>query len=379
MKSKNTNEIYDIKIEDQTLRLKLLAPLVTKNIKSYETLKKKFSGQKCNAIDCDFSAVSSYDTYLVVLILWIRDFTTKNGMKLKETGVTPDMERFISILDKKDHIAMAQREHHSMIFEYFNNIGSVIIVVFSDLRFFVTFLGDLIIKMLRMIVFPFGMRWKDFPFHFNQAGVNAVPIVLLIIFLIGVITGYQGALQLKRFGADIFIANLIGISISRELAPLMTAIIVAGRSGSAYAAEIGTMKVAEEVDALSTMGFDIVKFLVLPRVFAVMIAMPILTLLADVAGIAGGLLAAITTLNITVAGYMNQLQMSLGFTDVFTGIGKSIIFGFLISTVGCFRGLQVRGGAESVGRYTTASVVTGIFLIILSDALFTFIFQTLGI
>ena len=223
------------------------------------------------------------------------------------------------------------------------------------------------------------MRWRDFPNHFVNSGVNAVPITLLIVFLIGLISGYQGALQLTQVGADIFIADLIGISITRELAPLMTAILVAGRSGSAFAAEIGTMKVSEEIDALESMGFDPIRFLVMPRVMAVVFAMPILVLMTDLAGIIGGLVAGLTTLDITIAGYLNQLHRAIDFYDIFSGVGKGIVFGFLIATVGCFRGLQVSGGAESVGKFTTASVVTGIFLIIFSDALFTFIFQTLGI
>jgi phospholipid/cholesterol/gamma-HCH transport system permease protein len=223
------------------------------------------------------------------------------------------------------------------------------------------------------------MRWKDFPFQYLNAGVNALPIVVLIVFLIGLITAYQGAGLLQQFGADIYIANLVGLTITRELSPLMTAILVAGRSGSAFAAEIGTMKVSEEVDALNSMGYDPIRFLVMPRVFSVVFAIPFLTLVADLAGIIGGLFAAVTTLDISITGYLNQLQLSLNYYHVFTGVGKSMVFGFLIAAVGCFRGLQVRGGAESVGRYTTASVVTGVFLIILSDAVFTFLFQTLGI
>jgi phospholipid/cholesterol/gamma-HCH transport system permease protein len=258
-------------------------------------------------------------------------------------------------------------------------MGELFKIIFSDTTHFIEFLGEMLVKLLSLIIHPMRMRWRDFPFHFTNSGVNALPIVILIVFLIGVITGYQGAIQLQAFGADIYIANLIGISITRELAPLMTAILVAGRSGSAFAAEIGTMKVSEEIDALKSMGFDVVEFLVLPRVLSVMIAMPLLTLLADVAGIGGGLLMAVTTLNLTMVSYLNQLQAALSFGDIFSGIGKSIVFGFLIATVGCFRGFQVRGGAESVGRYTTASVVSGVLLIILADAVFSFIFQAVGI
>jgi len=202
---------------------------------------------------------------------------------------------------------------------------------------------------------------------------------VLIVFLIGLITGYQGALQLAQFGADIYIADLVGISITRELSPLMVAIIVAGRSGSAFAAEIGTMKVSEEIDALTTMGFDRMQFLVLPRVLAVTFAMPLLVIICDLAGIIGGLLAGLATLDITISSFLAQLNIALNYAHVFSGIFKSIVFGLLIATIGCFRGFQVQGGAESVGRYTTASVVSGVFLVILTDAIFVFLLSALGI
>ena len=223
------------------------------------------------------------------------------------------------------------------------------------------------------------MRWQDFPYHFTKAGVDALPIVVLIVFLIGVISGFQAAVQLHLVGADIYIADLIGISITRELAPLMTAILVAGRSGSAFAAEIGTMKVSEEIDALTSMGFDKMRFLVLPWVLAVICAMPFLVIIADVAGIAGGYLSAATSLHLTLSGYMNELRTAIDYGDILSGLWKSVVFGYLVATVGCFRGMQVKGGAESVGKYTTASVVSGVLLIIIADAIFTFFFRALGI
>jgi phospholipid/cholesterol/gamma-HCH transport system permease protein len=233
--------------------------------------------------------------------------------------------------------------------------------------------------MLYLLFHPRQSRLKDFSYHFTHAGVDALPIVVLIVFLIGFISGYQGAVQLHQFGADIYIADLIGISITRELGPLMTAILVAGRSGSAFAAEIGTMKVSEEIDALTSMGFDKIRFLVLPRVLAIICAMPILVIIADVAGIAGGYLSAATSLNITLTGYLNELRTAISYSDIFSGLWKSLVFGYLVGTVGCFRGMQVRGGAESVGKYTTSSVVSSILLIIIADGIFTFFFRALGI
>jgi len=209
--------------------------------------------------------------------------------------------------------------------------------------------------------------------------VSAVPIVSLIALLIGVILGYQGAVQLHRFGADIYLADLIAISVTRELGPLMTAIIVAGRTGSAFAAEIGTMKINEELDALQVMGIDFVRFLLLPRILAVVLTLPLLSVIADVAGIIGGLLTALTTLDFTISGYLLQTQQALNYAHVFTGIFKSVFFGFVIGIIGCFQGLRVSAGSTSVGRAATIAVVTSILLIIVLDAVFAVLFQVLGI
>ncbi|MFN3269439.1 MAG: MlaE family ABC transporter permease, partial [Candidatus Kapaibacteriota bacterium] len=222
-------------------------------------------------------------------------------------------------------------------------------------------------------------RWEDFPVLFLKNGVNALPIVSLILLLIGIISGYQGAIQLKQFGADIYIADLIGVSIVRELGPLMTAILVAGRSGSAFAAELGTMKVSEEIDALRSMGFEPFKFLILPRVFAVTLSIPLLTIFGNVAGILGGLISGLSILDITTAGYFTELQIAVDLGDLSSGLLKSIIFGYLVAGIGCFRGLQVKGGAEGVGTATTISVVSGIFAIIIADTIFTFIFDAIGL
>jgi len=302
----------------------------------------------------------------------------KKKIEFQVSGITKQMQYFINVLSPKTEKKEFYKKY-SLTYEYISNIGDKAKEIFSDGILFVEFLGNLIIRILSLFIWPKRMRWKDFPHHFTETGINAVPITILIVFLIGLISGYQAALQLSQVGADIFIADLVGISITRELAPLMTAILIAGRSGSAFAAEIGTMKVSEEVDALRSMGLDYMHFLVIPRVLSVMLVMPILVLITDLAGIFGGLVAAISTLEITVAGYINQLHRALDFYDIFTGVGKSIVFGFLIAAIGCFRGMQVSGGAESVGKYTTASVVSSIFVIIVFDALFTYIFQILGI
>ncbi|HCN19559.1 MAG TPA: hypothetical protein DIS73_04650 [Planctomycetia bacterium] len=209
----------------------------------------------------------------------------------------------------------------------------------------------------------------------DRTGIEAIPIILLISFLVGFIMAFQAAVQLRQFGADIFVANLVGLSVVRELGPLMTAIIVAGRSGAAFAAEIGTMKVSEEIDALKSMGLDPTRFLIIPKIIATVVTVPTLTLVSDLVGIFGGLVVAVTFLDITPWGYILQTQRALDIFDVFSGYLKSIVFALLIAGIGCMRGLQVEGGAQEVGRLTTSAVVSGIFLIIVYDALFTLMFN----
>jgi phospholipid/cholesterol/gamma-HCH transport system permease protein len=379
MKHQNLNNGFVIEKIDSGIKIILNSPVTIKNTSSFSALfenEKLLSGISSVVIDC--CKVPNYDSYIVLLINTLKKRAKSANIGFEVINTSVPLSNLIKLLTPGE-IKPLDEEKHSGFYNYISHIGKVSSVILADVIHFVEFLGDVIIKILTLFIHPLRLRWKDFPFHFMKAGVNAVPISMLIVFLIGLISGYQGAMQLSQFGADIFIADLIGVSITRELGPLMVAILIAGRSGSAFAAEIGTMKVSEEIDALKSMGFDHINFLVLPRVVAVMAAMPLLVLIADVAGIAGGLIAALSTLEITIAGYMNELQKALTFAHVFTGVGKSIIFGFLISIVGCFRGLQVKGGAESVGSYTTISVVSGILLIIIADSIFTFIFQAIGI
>jgi len=203
--------------------------------------------------------------------------------------------------------------------------------------------------------------------------------VALTSFLIGVVVAYQGAVQLEKFGANIFIVDMIGISVTRELAPLITAIVVAGRSGSSYTAQIGVMKITEEIDAMQTMSFDPFRFLVLPRMIALMIALPLMIFFADIVGILGGMFISEIQLNLSFAEFIGRLQNVLDTKHLWIGIIKGPFFALLIAAVGCFRGFQVSYNTESIGRYTTISVVNAIFLVIACDALFSILFMELGI
>jgi phospholipid/cholesterol/gamma-HCH transport system permease protein len=226
---------------------------------------------------------------------------------------------------------------------------------------------------------PRSANWRELPATMERSGADAVPIVLLINFLVGLAMAFQAAAQLKRFGANILVADLIGISISRELGPLMTAIVICGRSGAAFAAELGFMQVNGEIDALRTMGIGPMSYLVLPRTLALIAVVPLLTLLADAAGMLGGLVVGVWSLDLTVRGYLNQTMRVVEIWDISSGLVKSAVFALAISLIACQQGLATTGGAEGVGRRTTSAVVLTLFTLILADALMTVFFRTAGL
>jgi len=251
--------------------------------------------------------------------------------------------------------------------------------VFSETLDLVAFFGEFVLALGRVILRPRRFRWKPLLVHIEQTGINALPIVGLISFLVGVVLAYQGADQLRRFGAQIFTVNMVGVSVLREMGILLTAIVVAGRSGSAFTAQIGTMQVSEEVDALRTMGLDPMEVLAIPRVAALVISLPLLTFFADLMGLLGGGVMCVLLVDITFSQYLGLLNNAVTATHFWVGMVKAPVFAILIALVGCFEGLRVSGSAESVGKMTTRSVVEGIFLVIIFDALFSVLFSILSI
>jgi phospholipid/cholesterol/gamma-HCH transport system permease protein len=243
----------------------------------------------------------------------------------------------------------------------------------------IAFFGEFVLATGRVIVSPQRFRWTSLLVHIEQTGINALPIVGLISFLVGVVLAYQGADQLRQFNAQFLTVNMVGISVLREMGILLTAIVVAGRSGSAFTAQIGTMQVSEEVDALRTMGLDPMEVLVLPRVAALVITLPILTFFADLMGLLGGGMMYSVLVDQTFGQYVSRLNDVVTPTMFWVGMVKAPVFAILIALVGCFEGLRVTGSAESVGRMTTRSVVEGIFLVIIFDALFSILFSILSI
>ncbi len=257
-------------------------------------------------------------------------------------------------------------------------IGRAAAAVWRDIAEQITFIGELSAALFHALLRPHTVRWRDVWRVCERVGVDALPIVALISFLLGMILAFQSAVPMKRFGAEIFVADLIGLSMLRELGPLMTAILLAGRSGAAFAAEIGTMRVNQEVDAITTMGLDPVRFLVTPRVIAALLMTPLLVLFSMLLGLIGGAIT-MTSFSIPVVTFMKEVESAVSFTDFMAGFVKSFVFAILIAGIGCLRGLQTAAGASAVGESATRAVVSGIILLVVVDGIFAVAFYILNI
>lgn len=325
----------------------------------------------------DVSAISALDTAGAWLLhRTIRTLERRDGTTVRVTGSRAGFDTLLRLIAA--HAASTEPAAPARI----GLLAGIGRQAWHGLRGFsgmLAFVGESTIAFLHSLARPRRIRWRPILHNLQTAGFEALPIVGLLSFLMGVVIAYQGADQLQRFGANIFIADLVGLSMLRELSPLLTAIIVAGRSGSAYAAQIGTMKISEEIDALRTIGVGPQELLVQPKILALVIALPLLTVYADVAGVLGGMLMANSMLDISYDVFLDRLEDALSLSSFLTGIIKAPVFAVIIALVGCFQGFQVSGGADSVGRQTTVSVVQSIFLVIVADALFSVIFNWLDL
>jgi phospholipid/cholesterol/gamma-HCH transport system permease protein len=260
-------------------------------------------------------------------------------------------------------------------FGWMERVGRFAWNYLANFRSALTFIGETATASTSLIAHANRIRWRVLLNNLQVDGLNALPIIGLLSFLMGIVIAYQGSEQLKTFGANIFIVDLVGISLLREIAPLLTAILVAGRSGSAYTAQIGTMTVTEELDALRALGISPISLLVFPRALALVIALPLLTVFADAVGVFGGMLIASSQLGITFTEFLNRFEYAIVLRHYLIGICKTPVFAAIIALVGCYQGFQVFGGVDSVGRHTTISVVQAIFLVIVTDAFFSILFS----
>ncbi|MBN1423365.1 ABC transporter permease [Candidatus Fermentibacteria bacterium] len=257
---------------------------------------------------------------------------------------------------------------------HFEGVGADVLTAWDVVAGLLSFSRQSLEAMGRTLRYPASLRLSLALYYMEQAGVKAVPIIGVLCWLLGTVLGYQSGYQLKTFGAEIFMPDLVGYMVTWEIGPLLAAILVAGRSSSAFAAEIGTMKVRQEVDALEVMGFDVFQFLVIPKLIALILVMPVLVLIADFFGLLGGLLIGGWYLDMPASVYMSRLHLVMLPLDFYWGMLKGLVFALIIATVGCFTGTRVRGGASEVGEATTTAVVTAVFLVIVADALISLVY-----
>lgn len=321
----------------------------------------------------DGSGVTAMDTVGAWMLQRIVGIIERDERRVLLRGLRGDHEALLRMVGRPDVEAAVTAP------SFLKRIGAGAWSGARQARDMLAFVGETAIGGLRSLRHPARIRWKPILYNVRAAGVDALPITGLLCFLMGIVIAYQGATQLRRYGANIFVADLVGLAMLRELSPLLTAVIAAGRSGSAYAAQIGTMKVTEEIDALRTVGIAPIELLVLPKIVALAIALPLLTVYADALGVAGGMVMASRELGVGFPDFLDRLQHAMRLSDFLVGVGKAPVFAMIIALVGCFHGFQVAGDAESVGRRTTVSVVQSIFLVIVADALFSVVFDALGI
>ena len=326
---------------------------------------------KGDVVDFDLSKVKSMDGGTMALLVAVRSELKTRGVGCDFVGAEGRVGALVHLYrGDLDPSPRRRRRHEGTMAQ----IGRSTLEILAEVKSVLGFFGDMLLAAVGLLREPKTGNWPEVLHLMERAGADAVPIVVLINFLVGFVMAFQGAVQLKQFGANIFVADLVGLSVTRELGPLMTAIIVCGRSGAAFAAELGTMKVSEEIDALRTLGFGPTRYLVLPRTLALILVMPVLTLLADLVGMAGGLMVAKLSLDLTFEAYLNETVKVVSLWSVGSGLIKSVAFALSIGLVSCQQGFATSGGAEGVGKRTTSSVVTILFSLILIDAAFTVFF-----
>ncbi|RRS31389.1 MAG: ABC transporter permease [Epsilonproteobacteria bacterium (ex Lamellibrachia satsuma)] len=362
----NTTESIAYEDQKQYIELVSRGEWTLETVPQIEKVLQRLSFDK--KIIWDVSEVKSFDSAGILLFIEYYE-SFKQSTTVEVIGYTKDQKEMYDLLKESTKGVIPQRKEG-----FLENLGKSALQLYNDFKDFVAFLGQLFVTLFHAVLKPKNIRFKEIVYHINHSGFNALVIIGLTSFLVGMVIAYQGSVQLAKFGADIFIVDTVSISMVRELGPMMTAIVIAGRSGSAYTAEIGAMKITEEIAAMQTMGFNPYYFLVLPRIFALVIAVPLLIFFSDLLGILGGMVASDMQLGISFSQFIDRLYEVLEVKHYILGMIKGPVFGFVIAAVGCFRGLQVSDNTESIGLHTTASVVNSIFLVIAFDALFSVIY-----
>jgi phospholipid/cholesterol/gamma-HCH transport system permease protein len=324
----------------------------------------------------DAEAVDYCDGVGAGLLIGLRRAQEGVGRSLEIRGLREEFQQLVGMLDPGT--PARKRPRRPSVRRVVEDVGEATGEFWGDVRWQVAFIGEAGAALVHAIIHPRKVRWKDALLAAEAAGADAIGIVATIGFLLGLILAFQSAVPMRKFGTEIFVTNLVALSVLRELGPLVTAIILAGRTGSALAAELGTMKVNEELDALTTMGLDPVRFLVTTRLLAAVVVMPLLVVFLDLLALVGAGVV-MTSLGIPLVKYLHQVHGAVTSADLIGGLAKSLVFGLLVAGVGCLRGLQAEAGSRGVGTAATGAVVSGIFLIVIADGVFAILFYLLEI
>jgi phospholipid/cholesterol/gamma-HCH transport system permease protein len=333
---------------------------------------KVLATKTARSIDFDVAKATAIDGAVMALLVDVRASLIAQGIRCEIVGGSARIREVIHLFGGDQPVPTRLQ---SLRLGPITELGASTQRVLRRAHALICFAGEVIAGWRH----PLQLHARSLPALIARAGADGVPIVLVLNFLVGFVMAFQSARQLQLYGANLYVADIVGISVTRELAPLMTAIIMAGRSGAGFAAELGTMRVSEEIDALRTLGFAPQPYLVLPRIVALALVAPVLTLLGDVVGVVGGMVVASSSLDVTPAGFMAELHNVLKTSDVWSGLVKSVAFGSAIAFIGCQQGLTATGAAQGVGRGTTSTVVQCLFAIVIIDTLFTIVFRGVGL
>lgn len=370
---------FAIKTAEKQLTVSFHGPWTIRTVGQVSRDLRKLKAKGLETARFDLAGIEALDTAGAWVIVRTASELRSAGLSLDYHEASPTTETILRTVSENHVVCPPEPSRGNALVQVLEHLGRETYLFCKAGRDLLNFLGYVVIVLVRSIFNPRRIRFVSLVSQMEQTGLNALPIVGLISFLIGIVMAFQGADQLARFGAQIYTVNLVAVGILREMGILLTAIIVAGRSGSAFTAQIGMMKVNEEVDAMETIGLDPMDVLVMPRLIGLVLVMPLLTFYADVMGLLGGAIMAMATLDISLAQFTSQLLSVPRINDFLVGMIKAPFFAMIIAVVGCYEGLRVSRSAESVGRQTTRSVVEAIFLVIVLDALFSVIFSVIGI
>jgi len=370
-------ETYGLDVKGQSgeeVRFDLSGRIALDNVhKLLAELRTRLKEVRPGKLEVDLGRVEYLDSSGALALFFLEKEADRQNIPFEFINTTDEAQRIMGLIDPDELDLPPLRQEERL--NFFEFAGKSTLELGSEGYNLLGFFGKLLTSLLSLFFRPRQIRWGEVLAYMQKTGVEALPILGMMSLLMGLVLAFMSSFTLREFGAMVYVAALVDVAFTRELASLLTGILIAGRSGSSFAAEIGTMKVNEEVDALEVMGFEPVRFLAVPKVLATMFVMPVLTLYSMFFGILGGFLAAVTLLDLTSFTYVNETRKALQMFDIFYSLFKSVIYGMIIAVIGCQRGFQVRGGAQEVGTATTSAVVAGLFLIIVAAALLSIVDQ----